>query len=324
MGVALAWLLRQNTPQVINTSVMTAALWIALRPFSFPASIIPVLLGAVTAVQFGGADLSCPNLLFSLIAMVLLQGASNVLNDIYDYRKGLDTEVLPVSGAVVRGLLTPRQAGRYAAALFGISILIGLYLALATSMAVLWIGLFGVAVGVLYSATAVGLKYRGFGDLSVFLNFGILGSLGSWTVQTGYPSWLPVLWSIPISLLVVAILHANNWRDASGDTGKGYRTVASMLGDSASELYYGLLIFAPYALVVFFAEVQVNSFPKLPSTVLITFASLPLALRLMRRARQRREPVRPMDFVALDGATAQLNLLFGILSVAGILAAGLS
>lgn len=284
--------------------------WVALRPFSLPASTMPVLFGTALAATVGGASLRPIPALLALVSMALLHGAANVLNDVYDFRKGLDRVVVPASGAVVRGLLAPAEALRGAVVLFAAGCLIGLALAWLSGWQVLAIGLAGVAIGVLYSATPLGLKYRALGDLAVFLDFGLLGALGAWTVQTGAAAWLPVLWAVPFSLLVVGILHANNWRDIRGDTAGGFSTVASLLGDRRSRIYYALLILVPFPLVVLFMVAPLGP-PPMPPTFLLVFLALPAALDLLRRARKEAQ-----GFVALDGATARLNLLFGLLSSA--------
>jgi len=295
--------------------------WIALRPFSFPASVISVLFGAVTAVIMTDAPLNLPLMLLAALGMALLHGGANILNDVYDFRRGIDTRVNPVSGAVIRGYLTPAQAFRGALVFMAAGSVIGLYITAVIGPTILYIGLAGVAIGVLYSATPVGLKYHALGDLSVFLNFGILGALGGWVTQTGTVAWLPVIWSIPISLLVVGILHANNWRDIDGDRSKGCTTVATLLGDNASEPYYAFLVFAPFALIAALIAVPriTGIGTAMPVTFGLTLLALPLAIKLMGRAKRRANAGNPIDFLALDGGTAQLNLLFGILCTVSVI-----
>ena len=88
-----------------------------------------------------------------------------------------------------------------------------------------------MVIGAFYTV----LKFRALGDLAVFLNFGILGALGAWVVQIETFSWMPVVWTVPMAMLVVAILHANNWRDTISDTERRVRTIASLLGDKGSK-----------------------------------------------------------------------------------------
>lgn len=291
--------------------------WISLRPFSFPASTIPVVFGTVLAYVYGGAALHTGYFLLAFFGMLILHSGANVLNDIIDFQKGLDKVPAPVSGGVVRRLITIREAKVASILLFSVGALIGLYLAYAVGPVLLLIGLPGLLIGIFYSIGGkIALKYRALGDLAVFLNFGILGSLGAWYVQTGTLSWIPVIWAIPMSTLVIAILHANNWRDIKSDREGQIHTIASMLGDRASLRYYGYLIFGPFFMVLALILVPYFLFPSMafmPFTFAIVVLSLPMALKLWQKALRRRQPKNPIDFVALDGATAQFNLAFGLL-----------
>ncbi len=302
----------------LATSVSIVKKWVvAGRPWALPASSMPVIFGTSLAVVIGDARLSAGRFVLALAGMMILHTAANMLSDVFDYRRGLDRDITPVSGAVVRGWLTPRQVGAASGGLFLLGSAVGLYLVFITGPVLLIIGAVGIAVGVFYT----GLKYHALGDLAVFLNFGLLGSLGAWVVQTRSFSWLPVIWTVPMAMLVSAILHANNWRDSVTDRERRVTTIASLLGDRGSLYYYGFLIFGP-----FFIDLALISIPHLmsvssmtmPLTFFLVLIALPKALSLWGRARRRHAPRRPMDFVILDGATANYNLVFGLLSTAAV------
>ncbi|MDD5307259.1 MAG: prenyltransferase [Deltaproteobacteria bacterium] len=292
--------------------------WIvAARPWALPASTMPVFFGTSLAVVIGGAQLDVGRFLLALLAMIVLHSAANMLSDVFDYKRGLDTQVTPVSGAIVRGWLTARAVATAAIVLFVLGSGLGLVLVAVTGRLLLVIGAAGVVIGALYTL----LKYNTLGDLAVFLNFGILGGLGSWVVQTGSFSLIPTLWTVPMAMLVIAILHANNWRDTITDSERKVRTFAAVLGDKGSLAYYALLIFGSMALLALFILVPrlvAMDFPAMPWTFVAVAAALPLALRLWGRAVRRREPRSPMDFVILDGATAQYNLVFGLLCTGSV------
>jgi 1,4-dihydroxy-2-naphthoate octaprenyltransferase len=226
-----------------------------------------------------------------------------------------------VSGAIVRGWLTDRQVARGATALFALGAASGLLLAWLSGRSLFVIGAIGLAVGVFYTL----LKAHALGDLAVFLDFGLLGAAGAWVVQTGSFSWLPVLWTVPMALLVIAILHANNWRDIPSDGIRRVTTVAGLLGDRGSFAYYGFLIFGPFVI-----DAALLSLPRLtgarltpmPLTFGLVLLALPSALTLWGRAVRRAVPRRPLDFVILDGATANHNLVFGLLSTAAVVLEG--
>jgi 1,4-dihydroxy-2-naphthoate octaprenyltransferase len=278
---------------------------------------MPVVFGTALAVVIGGASFS-PLLFFWAIAtMVVLHSAANMLSDVFDFRHGLDRDVTPVSGAVVRGWLTASQVFRGAAVLFALGAISGLLIAFRTGRSLFIVGGIGLAVGIGYTL----LKARALGDLAVFLDFGLLGGAGAWIVQTGSFSWLPVLWTVPMAMLVIAILHAHNWRDSVSDGERRVRTVAGLLGDRGSLAYYGFLIFGPFLIDLGFIaipRVTGGACRPMPLTFLLILLALPNALKLWGRAVRRAAPRRPMDFVILDGATASHNLVFGLLSTAAV------
>jgi 1,4-dihydroxy-2-naphthoate octaprenyltransferase len=296
----------------------TVRRWIvAARPWALPASTTSVVFGTSLAVVIGGARLSLFRFVLAFAAMMILHSGANMLSDVFDFRRGLDRDVTPVSGAIVRGWLPARAVAAGSAVCFCVGIAIGLWLVAMTGKTLLFIGIAGVVIGTFYTL----LKYHALGDLAVFLDFGFLGSLGAWVVQTGEFSWIPAVWAVPMSMLVSGILHANNWRDVVSDTERRVRTFASILGDRGSLAYYGFLIFGSMAIILGLVIVPRLLSPRIPAvpwTFFIVLLALPRALQLWGRAKRRRNPRRPMDFVILDGATAQYNLLFGLLCTASV------
>jgi 1,4-dihydroxy-2-naphthoate polyprenyltransferase len=294
---------------------------VAARPWALPASTMPVVFGTALAVVVGGAPFSPLRCLWALITMMVLHSASNMLSDVFDFRRGLDRDITPVSGAIVRGWLDDKQVLRGSLILFALGTASGLLIAWLSGTSLFIVGGIGLAVGVCYTL----LKARALGDLAVFLNFGLLGAAGAWIVQTGSFSWLPVLWTVPMALLVSAILHANNWRDISSDGEKRVTTVAGLLGDRGSLVYYSCLIFVPFAIdtaLIAVPRLAGGPLSPMPLTFLLVLLALPNALRLWGRAVRRTAPQRPMDFIILDGATANHNLVFGLLSTAAVILEG--
>ena len=307
-----------ETPSRTTESTALKNWLVAARPWALPASTMPVVFGTALAVVIGGARFSPLRFLWAIVTMMALHSAANMLSDVFDFRHGLDREVTPLSGAIVRGWLTDHQVLRGSLVLFVLGTGSGLLIARVTGKSLFVVGGIGVAVGALYTL----LKARALGDLAVFLNFGLLGAAGAWVVQTNSFSWLPVLWTVPMALLVSAILHANNWRDILTDGEKRVTTVAGVLGDRGSQAYYGCLVFAPFVIDLAFISVpRLTGGPlrPMPLTFLVVLLALPSALRLWGRAVRRAAPRSPLDFIVLDGATAQHNLVFGLLSTAAVI-----
>jgi len=292
---------------------------IAGRPWSLPASVIPVIFGASLAATVGWVKLQIGLLLLSLLGIIFLHMAANMLSDVVDWKRGLDREITAASGALARGLLTPGQVLRGSIIFFAIGSTLGLLLVYLCGRLVLYTGLLGISLGVAYPW----LKKEALGDLVVFIDFGLLGSFGGWVVQTGQFSWLPVIWAVPQGMLIVAILHANNWRDILIDQEKKISTVANNLGGRGSRRYYGLLLFGSMALLVAFVLVPRLSgfdFPSLPLSVLIVILCWSQARRLWKMAGggTRGQAAGLADCLDLDETTARYSLAFGLLTVGGL------
>jgi 1,4-dihydroxy-2-naphthoate octaprenyltransferase len=282
---------------------------------------MPVLLG--TGLAWGQAQdgRARPGLgLLAVLGMLLLHAGANLLSDVCDLRRGVDRVPTPASGALVRGWLSQKQTLTGAVVALAGGVAIGLVLAWIVGWKVLVLGVVGVAVGVFYTLPPIALKYRALGDAAVFLDFGLLGALGGWLVQTGSLAWRPVVWSVPLALLVVAIVHANNWRDRQSDREAGISTVAGILTLEADRWYYGFLIQAPFVLVLLFVLVP-RLLPlgqALPWTFLLSLAALPRAWALWRRTARVNGGTDRGALARLDGETAGLNLQFGVLCLVAL------
>ncbi len=297
----------------------TVKKWLtAVRPFAYTASVLPVLLGLALAF-YEGHTINWVNFILTIFGVVCFQSATNLINDCYDYKRGLDKVVTPVSGAVVRGWITVRQAITAAVIFMAVGCFCGIYLVMVAGWPVLLLGIVGVVIALGYTRNGVCLKYAGLGDLSVFMALGILPVLGSYWVQVQQFSWTPVLWSPVISLFTVAILHANNWRDIDSDKNNACRTVAGILGDGRSSIYYKILVLSPFAIIAILmglSYLPCVSF-DVPTTTLVVFLSLPLIIKLTKINSKS----DMNSFVMLDGKTAQAQLVFGLLLVAGFFGA---
>jgi len=193
-----------------------SVLWRATRAYSFPASVVPVLLGTTLAARgyaFSG-HAHFDGLAFALVLLgaVLAHFGSNVLNDYFDFVNGVDTRPEHGSGVLTGGQMTARQALVFGAALMAGAAACGLALLPGHSAAVLPLALIGLGCAVLYPAV---LKRYALGDLLIILAFGLGLTLGAYAVQqSGTLSarqWLLVsLYAVPVCLLVDAILHAKS------------------------------------------------------------------------------------------------------------------
>ncbi|MBS1516659.1 MAG: 1,4-dihydroxy-2-naphthoate octaprenyltransferase [Bacteroidetes bacterium] len=299
-------------------------LWLmAGRAYSFPASIIPVLLGSVLAVLLNpGLQFNYINFALTLIGCVLVQVGTNIINDIFDYNKGIDKEDkelgIPHGGSMVisLGFLTIKQMRNAAFISLLISFLIGVYLFTQSGIWILYLSIFGLLSAVFYTAKPLALKYKALGDIQVIISFGVGMTLGAYIVQTGQFSVMPVIISIPLGLLIDAILHSNNIRDINFDGKFGVKTLPILIGEKLSVKFYYFLILGAYLAVLLFV-----AFKILPWFALLSFITLPLALKLVKMSEGFPAEVHERYEYGTKHImmTAQLNMVFGITLVLGLL-----
>ncbi|MDQ2913706.1 MAG: 1,4-dihydroxy-2-naphthoate octaprenyltransferase [Chloroflexota bacterium] len=292
------------------------ALWEIARPFSFTASTVPVAAGGALAALAGAFD---PWLfLAALVGAVALHIGTNVTNEIYDVRKGVDTIVSPrASHAIVKGRITDRAAYRFAIAAFAVAVLAGIVLVQARGWPIVALGLIGLIGGYTYTAPPFQYKYGPIGLPLVFLLMGPLMVIGSFYAVSGRFDPAAVAASIPVGLLVTAILHGNEWRDISEDARAGAVTFSVRAGRNAAHwLYIGLVVGAYVALS---AGVVLD---LLPTWTLLAMLSLPLLVRQIRSS-ELGAAGQQRAIAMIDLETAQLHAAFGYLLVVGLIIAAL-
>jgi 1,4-dihydroxy-2-naphthoate octaprenyltransferase len=286
--------------------------WVEIaRPFSFTASTVPVAAGGALAALDGRLD--WPLFVAALIAAVLLHVGTNVTNEIYDVRKGIDSITSPrASHALLKGRLSEHEAFALAAAAFAGSAGIGLWLVAARGWPVALLGVLGLVGGLGYTAPPLEYKFHALGPPLVFLLMGPLMVVGSYYVSSGTFTWAALVASLPVGLLVTAILHGNEWRDVSEDARAGISTVSIRAGRQfAHELYLALVIGAYLVLAL---AVAVGALPPLS---LLAMLSLPLLVRAVR-ASELGATGQQRAIAMLDLETAQLHAAFGFLLVVGL------
>lgn len=287
--------------------------FLASRPWSFTMTAISVSVGSALAAIDGPFD--WPLAMLALLSAVLLHAATNLINDYYDVVNGVDTVQAATAQyrphPLVEGLL-PREHVRHVAyGLFVLAALIGLYLTLVCGVVVLIIGLVGLLAGLTYTAPPLKYKYVALGEVSVFLMWGPLMVEGAYFVQRQSLS-VPAFWvSLPFGVLVALVLLANNIRDMDHDRQRGIRTLAILLGRRMGLNTYIALTALAYAGMLALALTGVMTM-----WVLIIFASLPLAVRLLRQMK-RAVPANA------DALTAKLDTAFGLLLVVSLIIEGL-
>ena len=293
------------------TLLESARLWVmAARPRTLPAAASSVVAGTALAWRDGSFLLGPA--LAALVIAVLLQVGSNLANDVYDDERGADTpDRLGPTRVTQAGLLTRSQVKRGMAVVFGVAFLLGVYLTFVRGWLVLVVGAACIVAAIAYTGGPWPLGYHGLGEVFVFLFFGVAAVVGTYWVQTG--SAAPVAWvvSIPMGLLITAIIVVNNLRDIEQDRAVGKRTLSVRMGVNATKIEYLACVIGAYVVIAVAAAVGLMS----PWTLLV-LGSVPVAWVASR-------VVLTQTGRALNGAlarTGQLAFAFAVLFAAGIAA----
>ncbi len=224
-------------------------LWNLTRPHTLSASIMPVLVGTLYAIILT-KTVSLPLFLAMFIACILIQIATNLFNEYYDFKTGLDDQnSVGISGVIVRGETTPDFILQLAIGLYIIAGGLGAFIAFKSSWLILGIGAYFMLLGYLYCAGPLPLSTTPFGEVVAGLVMGEGITLISFYIQTNMINWQIILLALPSSLLIAQILTANNLRDMQNDREKGRKTLVIHLGKRRSIMYMTVIFLLCYLLL---------------------------------------------------------------------------
>ncbi len=285
--------------------------WIlAARPQTLPAAITPVIVGSAAA--FAAGSFRWLPFLAALVGALLIQIGTNLANDYFDFRKGADTagRLGPVR-VTQAGLLAPETVRNGMIVAFGAAALIGVYLIVVGGWPILVIGILSIAAGVLYTGGPWPLGYNGLGDLFTFIFFGIVAVTATAYLHVGTVPLLAWAASVPVAMLVTAIIVVNNLRDIATDRAANKRTLAVIIGAQATRAEYALLVGG-----AFLAPPILWLSGLTGPWVMVAWLAAPLAIAPLRTMLV--EEGRALN-PALKG-TARLHLAFGLLLALGMVA----
>ncbi len=276
--------------------------WIlGARPRTLPAAIAPV----VVATALVGADFNWFRAALALKVAVWLQIGVNFANDYSDGVKGTDADRVGPTRLVASGMATASAVKVAAIISFAIASIAGTWLALLTSPWLILIGVISIAAAWGYTGGKNPYGYKGLGELSVFLFFGVVATMGSYYAQTEQITLLSFIVSIPMGALSCAILAINNLRDRPKDALVGKLTVAVRIGDRNARLMYVALL----------ALAHLAAIATLIPTALLTVIALPMSIAL---SRQLLSGISGKELIPVLGRTGKLQMVFSILLAIGL------
>lgn len=316
------------------------------RPRTLPAALTPVLVGTGVAAFQG--EIRWGRAVLAAAVALALQIGVNYANDYSDGVRGTDAERVGPVRLVGQQLARPRQVLAAAALSFGVAALAGLALVLLTrSWWLLVVGVVAIVAAWTYTGGPRPYGYAGLGEVFVFVFFGVVATAGTAYVQLEVVTWLALVLSVGVGLVIVAILVANNLRDIPGDTVAGKRTLAVRLGDAGTRRLYVACVAGAFAVplvvgvagllgshgagpvggdgLAWFAYAPLEAagppgwvlrFDLWPWGALLALLAVPLAVPVVRAVRSG---ATGRDLVPVLVGTGRLTLAYGVALTAGLL-----
>lgn len=275
---------------------------IATRPWSFPASTMPVLV-TLAFLNWKGVGVDWLAGVWAIINIVVFHAAGNTWSDYFDYKKGVDREDTIGGMSIVSGQFKACEIKKLAWWLLLVAVAMGVGLMCYAGLPTLYFGLAGCLLTLGYPW----LKFHALGDVDIFLTYSVLPILGTSFVATGELYYSALWLSVPVGLITVGILHSNNARDMEQDRRAGIHTFAMLVGKRASAIIYCFEVLFPFAWVV-----AVATCGKLPLWSLLVLVALVPALKNATKALSFPK-VGAKALYGVDEGTAQLQLMFSLL-----------
>lgn len=283
---------------------------IAVRPWSFPASAMPIIV-TLAYLFFKGAEINWLYGIWVLVTMILFHTAGNTWSDYYDFKKGVDREDTFGAKTLTTGMFKPEEIRKLSVILLAIACISGIGIFVCTGFVTLWCGLAGAALILLYPY----LKFHALGDLDIVLTFAFIPTVGTSFAVTGAIDWNVLLIALPVGLITDGILHSNNTRDMIHDDRAGINTLAMSIGLERAAWLYAFEMTFPF---IWIGILSVAGF--MPVHTVIIFLTLPVALGCAKTMMNASKG--SYDIIAdLDVRTANLQLMFSVLLSAAFVAA---
>ncbi|MFY7897544.1 MAG: 1,4-dihydroxy-2-naphthoate polyprenyltransferase [Candidatus Planktophila sp.] len=271
-------------------------IWIqGARPRTLPAAVAPVLIATVIA----GQDWSPIRAALALFVSLALQVGVNYSNDYSDGVRGTDDSRVGPIRLTASGLAKPAAVKRAAFISFFLASLAGLTLAALSSWWVIALGIASIAAAWGYTGGKNPYGYKGLGDISVFIFFGVIATMGTYYVQTLELTWKIFFASIPMGSLSCALLAINNLRDRVEDAKVGKKTLAVRFGDKGSRFYFVALILSAYLFAFLSGQLW----------AVLTLLTLPISLPLIRKVLGGSTGG---ELIPLLASTGKLQILFAL------------
>lgn len=254
--------------------------FIATRPWSYSMTFISISLGSLVAFKTGSFSLIA--FIITIFGGILIHGATNVLNDYFDTKYKVDTEIAPTTRyrphPIIGGYLSKSEVLVESLIMYFLAFICGLILIVYFSNKIIYICIIGLLISIFYTGKPISLKYRALGELAVFVIWGPLMVSGAYIVQRDMFSLDALLISIPQGLLVALVLFANNARDTKYDESRKIKTIGMLQSGERNIKIFILFLGFTYIYTLFMILFNIVS-----PVGIIVFLSIPVAITLLKK-----------------------------------------
>ncbi|GAA0588340.1 1,4-dihydroxy-2-naphthoate polyprenyltransferase [Virgibacillus siamensis] len=293
-----------SVKQALNEKSGFQIWWRLLRPHTLTASFVPVFIGTMFAIQ--EHTLHVGLFIAMLLASMLIQAATNMFNEYYDFVRGLDNDQsVGIGGTIVRDGVKPKTVLNLALTFFGIAVLLGVYICIASSWWIAVIGSVCMLFGYLYTGGPYPIAYTPFGEISSGFLMGTVIICISYYIQT-LEFTASVVWiSLPIAIFIGGIMMSNNIRDLDGDKENGRKTLAILLGRKKAITFLAVMFTVSFVLTAIYIFTGL-----LPLWSLISFLSIVIAVDVIKKFQGK---TKPLEMLPAMVATGKTNTIYGFL-----------
>lgn len=286
------------------------------RPHTLTASFVPVFIGTASVMLF--SDIRWTMFFLMLIATLLIQSATNMFNEYYDFKRGLDShESVGIAGAIVRNGMSPKLVLSIAISFYVIAGILGIIITINSSFWILLVGAISMAIGYLYTGGPIPISWTPFGEIFAGFFMGTVIIMITFYIHTGTLHVFPLLMSIPSAITIGLLNMANNIRDRKKDKESGRKTYVILVGKPFAVATATVLLLFSYLFLIYMAF-----FTDMGSVfLLIPLLSIPLAIKTIMLMKKGNTPVELIPAMASMG---KLNTVMGLLMTIGLIIYGLT
>jgi 1,4-dihydroxy-2-naphthoate octaprenyltransferase len=293
-----------------GSSIPKYQAWLlASRPKTLPAAVAPVIIGSAVAFAEGGFRIGPA--LAAFLGALLLQIGANLANDVFDFEKGADQhDRLGPMRVTQAGLLSPREVKIGMWLTFVLAALCGIYMTLVSGWFILLIGFLAILAAIAYTGGPFPYGYKGLGEVFVFIFFGFAAVCGTYYAHTTFISQLAVLSSVPVGLLIVAILIVNNVRDYDSDKTANKKTLAVRFGLPWAQQEFITVVILAFVFIILMVITDIAT-----PWILLTWLSIPLVFSTSSSVLNQRGRILNKTLAE----TGRLTLIFSLLYSIGLI-----